>query len=184
MKLWLLRHARVMVPTGICYGASEVLADARAAEEAAQRFAGWPASGSRVWVSPASRTQQLATALLNKRTDLQGPHVDPRLREMDFGKWEMQPWSEIPRGAIEAWTADFAHHRFGGNESTQDVIDRVAQALEAVLAQGVLETVWITHAGVIRAVQYLLSGEHRIIGSANDWPVDAPAMGEWLGLNL
>ena len=26
MKLWLLRHARVVLPTGLCYGASDVAA--------------------------------------------------------------------------------------------------------------------------------------------------------------
>ena len=27
MKLWLLRHARVLLPDGLCYGASDVPAD-------------------------------------------------------------------------------------------------------------------------------------------------------------
>ena len=27
MKLWLIRHAPVLLPAGICYGASDVLAD-------------------------------------------------------------------------------------------------------------------------------------------------------------
>lgn len=184
MKLWLLRHARVRLPSGLCYGISEVSADPGATEDVAQRFAGLPAPGSSVWVSPALRTQQLATALMKQRTDLRGPHVDERLREMDFGQWELQHWSEIPRTAIDAWTADFAHHRFGGNECTQDVIDRAARGLDAVLSQRVSDTVWITHAGVMRAVQYLVSGGPPVIACAKDWPVHAPAMGEWQCLEL
>lgn len=141
-------------------------------------------AASSLWVSPAARAQQLATALLSRRRDLQGPNVDMRLREMDFGVWELQPWSEIPREAIDAWTADFAHHRFGGNECTQEVIDRVAQALDETLSQSVPETVWITHAGVIRAVQFLQAGGYRSIHSANDWPVTAPSMGEWICVDI
>ena len=184
MKLWLLRHTRVLVSSGLCYGMSEVYADQAETEAVAQRFADIPVSGSSLWVSPAARAQQLATALLSRRRDLQGPNVDMRLREMDFGVWELQPWSEIPREAIDAWTADFAHHRFGGNECTQEVIDRVAQALDETLSQSVPETVWITHAGVIRAVQFLQAGGYRSIHSANDWPVTAPSMGEWICVDI
>jgi alpha-ribazole phosphatase len=50
--------------------------------------------------------------------------------------------------------ADFAHHRFGGAESTQQVIDRVAGALHDLRASQAREAVWVTHAGVIRAVQF------------------------------
>jgi alpha-ribazole phosphatase len=184
MKLWLLRHARVLMPSGICYGASDVDADQAQTEQVAQQFADLPASGSRVWVSPAIRTQQLASALLTRRKDLQGPQVDSRLREMDFGVWELQPWADIPAEAMAAWTDDFARHRFGGNECTQDVIDRVAQALDATLAQSVSEAIWVTHAGVIRAVQFLQAGGHRSIHSARDWPVSAPSMGEWMCIEI
>ena len=59
------------------------------------------------------------------------PRPDPRLREMDFGCWEMQPWQGIPREAVDAWTADFARHRFGGRESAQEVIDRCCALADA-----------------------------------------------------
>lgn len=184
MKLWLLRHAQVLVPPGVCYGVSEVEVDLAATQTAAERFAECPAPGCSVWASPAERTQHLAAALLSRRNDLQGPHVDARLREMDFGQWELQPWSEIPRQAMDDWTDDFAHHRFGGNESTQDVIDRVAQAMNSAAEQAVSEMVWITHAGVIRAVQFLVEGGWRTIRSASDWPVSAPAMGAWMCIEV
>ena len=59
MKLWLLRHARVTVEAGICYGVSDLPADPIDTQQAAQRFADLPATRSRVWVSPASRTSNL-----------------------------------------------------------------------------------------------------------------------------
>lgn len=184
MKLWLLRHAQVLVPPGVCYGASEVQVDLAATQAAAELFAECPAPGCTVWTSPAERTQLLAAALLSRRNDLQGPHVDARLREMDFGQWELKPWSDIPRQAVNDWTDDFVRHRFGGNESTQEVIDRVAQAMDSAVAQAVSEMVWITHAGVIRAVQFLVEGGLRPIQSASDWPVSAPAMGTWMCIQV
>ena len=39
MKLWLVRHAQVLLPPGICYGATDVAADAAATLSAAQALA-------------------------------------------------------------------------------------------------------------------------------------------------
>lgn len=185
MKLWLLRHARVQLPSGLCYGASEVEADPVATLQAARRFAPWPASGCQVWVSPRARTQALASAVHGLRPELTPPQIDARLREMDFGHWEMQAWSAIPKAAIDNWTANFAHHRFGGQESAQEVIDRVSRALEHALALKEPEMVWVTHAGVMRALQFLHdSREHCTISSVSEWPAHAPAMGAWMTLEF
>ena len=87
MKLWLVRHARVLVKAGICYGSSDVVCDDSAVEEAANAFANCPAYGSMLWTSPSVRATQLAMSIKSKRQDLIGPKVDDRLREMNFGKW-------------------------------------------------------------------------------------------------
>lgn len=184
MKLWLLRHARVAVPDGLCYGASDLSADAAATDNAAAAFAGKPASGSLLWVSPMKRTRALADALSACRPDLSGPTFDARLQEMDFGEWEMQAWEQIPRAAFNSWIDDFAHHRFGGNESTQEVIDRVSGALQEVRTQGHSEAVWVTHAGVIRAVTFLLQDDSKIIRSAGQWPRNAPEPGGWIACEI
>ena len=58
---------------------------------------------------------------------------------------------------------------------------RVAAALSDASKLQVPEMVWVTHAGVIRAVQFLLaSGMRRRILSASEWPASAIGMGEWL----
>ncbi len=183
MKLWLLRHARVILPQGICYGASDVVADPEATEIAASGFASLPAAGSVVWTSPLSRAHDLAQALCQKRADLPAPALDPRLQEMNFGCWELQAWEEIPRSAFDAWTSDFSGHRFGGKESAQDMISRVASALDDLLASGHQQAVWVTHAGVIRALIFLKTGKKEI-QSAAEWPVAAPAPGEAMLLDF
>ena len=184
MKLWLLRHARVTLEAGLCYGASDVPADLALTLAAAEAAAARLPRGLRVCVSGLGRAQQLARELHALRPDL-GPAVtDPRLNEMDFGHWELQPWDAMPRAAFDAWMADFAHHRFGGAESTQQIIDRVADALDDLRTQTVQEAVWVTHAGVIRAVQYIATHGRGPIRYASQWPREAPAPGGWMALDL
>lgn len=181
MKLWLLRHARVDLAEGLCYGASDVPAHAELTLAAAHAAAALLPVGAPVWVSALGRAQALAHALQQLRPDLGAPSTDARLNEMDFGHWELKPWVAVPRSAFDDWMADFAHHRFGGAESTQQVIDRVAGALHDLRASPVREAVWVTHAGVIRAVQFLAAqGAAPVpvaIASVDQWPRDAPAPG-------
>lgn len=177
MKLWLIRHAAVALPDGLCYGSTDAPARAEATQQAAAAVAATLPRFVPLWVSGLVRAQQLAGALQAWRPDLGAARVDPRLNEMDFGQWEMTPWSAIPRVAFDRWTADFAHHRFGGHESTQQVIDRVARVLIDLHALGVREAAWVTHAGVIRAATYLQAHGPRTIASAGEWPREAPAPG-------
>lgn len=184
MKLWLLRHARVTLEAGLCYGASDVPADLALTRAAAESAAARLPRGLPVCVSGLGRAQQLARELHDLRSDLGSAVTDPRLNEMNFGHWELQPWDAMPRAAFDAWMADFAHHRFGGAESTQQIIERVADALDDLRTQSVGEAVWVTHAGVIRAVQYIATHGRGPIRYASQWPREAPAPGGWMVLDL
>lgn len=183
MKLWLLRHAPVSLPSGLCYGASDVPADASLTREAAQAFAPLPPPGTPVWVSGLMRAQQMAGALQAVRPELGAARMDTRLNEMDFGRWELQRWDSIPRSAFDEWTADFAHHRFGGAESTQMLLYRVAAALAELRPATSSDVVWVTHAGVIRAVQHIVANGVHIKDMA-EWPKQAPEPGAWTSLSV
>ncbi len=189
LKLWLVRHAPVLLPAGLCYGASDVDADQALSQQTAQALAALLPAGLPVWVSGLARAQLLARQLQTLRPDLPPPQTDTRLNEMDFGCWEQQAWDAIPRPAFDAWMADFAHHRFGGTESTQMVVERVAAALgdlRTALAQSAAqpEAVWISHAGVIRAAQFVAAhGASRLRG-VEQWPKEAPLPGGWMTLEL
>lgn len=183
MKLWLLRHARVSLPAGLCYGSSDVPADAALTREAAQAFAPLPPPGTPVWVSGLLRAQQMVSALQAARPDLGAARMDTRLNEMDFGHWELQRWDAMPRSAFDDWMADFAHHRFGGAESTQMLLYRVAAALADLRPAQTADVVWVTHAGVIRAVQHIVASGVQIKNAA-EWPKDAPEPGGWTSLSF
>lgn len=184
--LWLVRHARPLIAPGLCYGATDIHADSADTTRAATALAQALPPDLRGWqvrVSPLTRTTQLALALHALRPDLPTPQPDPRLREMDFGRWENQAWDAIPRPELDAWAADFADWRCGGAESTRDVLCRVAAALAEVQAAQV-PTIWVTHAGVIRAVDWLFACAPQLdvlpaVMDADSWPHATPGWGAW-----
>lgn len=181
MKLWLARHATPLVEAGICYGRQDVAADVVATAECAQALAGLLPTGTRVIHSPLQRCTQLAQALGGLRPDL-ARSSDPRLQEMDFGAWEGRAWQDIAPAELQAWTDGFADYVVGGSgESTRQVMARVASAFDEL--QGPADTLWITHAGVIRAAELIARGV-RQIARADEWPVDAPSYGQWCTLEL
>ena len=177
--LWLVRHARPLVDAGVCYGATDMPADSAATQACALKLAQFLPTDARVLHSPLQRCAQLAQALHAVRPDLQSTG-DPRLVEMDFGCWEGWRWADIPKAAIDDWTAQFADWRFGGHESVQELMDRVGSVWADTWVAG-HATVWITHAGVIRAATLLARGVNAVQRS-DQWPEEAPGFGQTLRL--
>ena len=175
MKLWLLRHAQVDLAAGICYGHSDVPAQAEATRRAAAAVAGSLPQDATLWVSTLQRCELLAQELRALRPDLT-KIPDSRLRELHFGAWEGLPWSAIPRVEFDAWLADFAHARPGGDgECVAELMIRVAAAWDD-WQRLQRDAVWVTHAGVVRAVRLLERGV-RLPSAAGDWPAEPLAFG-------
>ena len=178
MTLWLVRHARPLVASGVCYGALDVPADAQATQIAARALADALPQGIAIRTSPLQRCEQLVQALRRLRPDLtHNIGVDVRLAEMDFGRWEGQRWDAIARTELDSWTDSFATWRCGGAENVQGFMARVAAAWDETRALQ-QASVWITHAGVIRAATLLVRGQ-RQVQRADQWPVEAPSWGGW-----
>ncbi|MHB1249172.1 MAG: histidine phosphatase family protein [Polaromonas sp.] len=181
MKLWLVRHAIPLVEAGVCYGGLDVAADAGATVQCAAALAGRLPGGTRVMSSPLQRCEQLAHVLYGLRADLTYK-TDSRLQEMDFGLWEGRAWQAIDRAELDAWTRDFASYAVGRHgESVSRFMARVAAAFDEL--QTGPDTLWITHAGVIRAVELIARGV-RQIRQAGQWPLNAPDYGQWRTLTL
>lgn len=186
--LWLVRHAAVLAPPGLCYGRSDVPADAAATDAAAATLAAQLPHAAALRVSPLGRCQQLAHALQALRPDLQG-ETDERLAEMDFGAWEMRPWAAIARPAFDGWLANFADACPGGGESVRAFMRRVGAAWDDAMHMPLGpaghngDVVWITHAGVLRAARLLHAGM-RCPAQAADWPREAAPFGAALCLPM
>ncbi|MGJ7541349.1 histidine phosphatase family protein [Variovorax sp. LT1R16] len=178
MKLWLLRHAPVVAEPGLCYGATDLAVHAEPTLAAAQAIAAQLPDGIALHCSPLQRCRALAAAVEVLRPAQGRFETDPRLAEMDFGQWETRPWSAIARSDIDAWMHDFADARAGGTgESTRQFMQRVGAAWDDWRASK-RDALWVTHAGVIRAV-WLLQQGIRVAERASDWPTQAVVLGSW-----
>ncbi|QJC56020.1 Putative phosphoserine phosphatase 2 [Polaromonas vacuolata] len=176
MKLYLIRHALPLIKSGVCYGATDMAADAESTQQSANTLAKELPPGIKLVCSPMQRCRQLAQSLIKQRPELK-LCIDERLVEMNFGVWEGQRWDKIARTDLDAWTANFRYWRCGGAESVDDILRRVGAAVNETRTNN-QTTAWITHAGVIRATNLILSGQADI-KSASEWPTQAPSWGGW-----
>ncbi|MGV0069977.1 histidine phosphatase family protein [Mycobacterium colombiense] len=104
---------------------------------------GLTAEVPRQLAGPEERTRQTAKLL--------GLHAEtePRLADLDCGRWRGAALAALPPGELEAWLAQPGAAPHGG-ESIVDLISRVAGWLESLTANP-LRTVAVTHPAVIRA---------------------------------
>jgi alpha-ribazole phosphatase len=189
MTLWLVRHARPMIQEGLCYGQLDIPADPLATLHTAQAIAPLLPVGATLYCSGLQRAQQLAHAIhlqlagvIHDQRNTLLPNIDTRLNEINFGVWEGVAWDEIPKAAFNQWIQDFDRYRFGGAECLRELLIRVHQALLELTTTE--DAIWVTHAGVIRAVNYLQQYGLQPIATAATWPAEAPAFGKWQCLEL
>lgn len=159
MNLFLVRHPRPDIETGICYGATDVdLPDGwqREADEIKKRLrqAGG-LNAARVYSSPLQRCARAAEYLFPEHSIV----FDDRLREMHFGDWEMQPWSRIPRTLLDQWARNIVDFRPPGGESYRDLESRCSVFARGHLTNGDADTCIVTHGGVVRTLLTLLLDE-------------------------
>lgn len=154
MNLTAIRHTSVGVPSGICYGITDVPVASTFPEEAAriQEQLG-NRKFDRIYSSPLKRCTQLASTLFPE----ENISLDERLKELDFGDWEMQSWDFVFNSSEgKIWFQDFTATRSPGGESFQDQINRVASFLNDLKTELFEEDLLVVHAGVIRALMCLL----------------------------
>lgn len=144
MRVHLVRHLAPMVAAGICYGRSDVLVDPGLHARTLPALRARLPRGAPVISSPLLRCASLAVDL--------GAEVrfDARLAELDFGRWEMRNWDDIPRAEVDAWAADVALYRPGGGESVLDMALRVSDFYADLMREPAPSAVVVCHAGAIR----------------------------------
>jgi alpha-ribazole phosphatase len=151
VRVFLIRHPRPAVAPGTCYGATNLdLADD--VLDCAARLREVLPARIRLFSSPLLRCRQLAAALHD------APRYDRRLREMDFGAWELRSWNDIPRAELDAWAAAPLTYAPPGGESVGALRERVtAFMVEHIGADGE-DLAVVTHAGVMRILAAQLQG--------------------------
>lgn len=148
MALYLIRHPQPLVKPGICYGHSDLPLAVAVEPLLAGLRAVLPPS-FQLHSSPLRRCAELAEALGEQVT------YDTRLKEMDFGRWELQAWDSLGAATLDAWIAADYDASLHGGEAHSAFSCRVMNWLAAVPTER--DTVAVTHAGVIRV---LLARQH------------------------
>lgn len=148
MALILLRHTQPDIAPGICYGRSDIGLPDSFASDAKAALANLP-EFDRIVSSPLARCHQLAE-FVARHHDMDIT-IETRLQEMNFGKWERCPWSDIPRKELDIWANNFFHARPHGGESVAMLKARSLEAL-AEWNSPDATTLVVTHAGVIKMV--------------------------------
>ena len=154
-----IRHPPLRDVAGLCYGRQDLRIDRGDIAAAAATLQTLPALP--ILSSPAQRCLDLARAIAGPRPIT----MEARLQEMDFGAWEGQAWSALPRADLDRWAADAAGFRPPGGECFHDVLARLRNVLGMLRAPHLI----ITHAGIIRAAQHALGGMPLLDAAA--WPV-------------
>ncbi|WP_303915949.1 cobyric acid synthase [Bacteroides mediterraneensis] len=150
MKVYLVRHTSVDVPSGTCYGQTDVPLRASFEEEAAVCREAIRRIGidfTRVYASPLSRCMRLAAYC-----GFPDAERDDRLKEMHMGEWEMQRFDEITDPRIQEWYQDYLRVRTTGGESFMDVLARVSDFLDH-LNRTSGPVLIFAHGGVLVAAQ-------------------------------
>ena len=145
MKVTLIRHTRVAVARGTCYGWSDVPLAETFEEEAAvtlHHIEGM--EFDKVYTSPLSRARLLASYC-----GYPDALSDDRLKEMNMGEWEMQRYDEIRDEALQRWYEDYMHLPATGGESFPMLYHRVASFLDQLRQKSHRHVAVFTHAGVI-----------------------------------
>jgi alpha-ribazole phosphatase len=148
MDVYLIRHTRPRIESGLCYGQLEVPLAPTCAEDCAAVAARLP-SVEAVWTSPLARCRTLAETI-GTRVGV-APVVDGRLRELGFGQWEGRRWETIAGGEMESWGADYWNVAPPGGEAYRELYERVGQVLAEIFACDARRVAVVTHAGPIRA---------------------------------
>ena len=146
MELILVRHTSVAVAKGTCYGWTDVaLSDTFEQEATLTRTALLAyAPFDAAYSSPLSRATRLASFC-----GFENATIDPRLREMHMGDWEMHRFDEITDENLQRWYADYMNVRTTNGEGFPDIYARVSSFLNMLKTQTHRRVVVFAHGGVL-----------------------------------
>jgi alpha-ribazole phosphatase len=151
MKLWLIRHTRPAIGEGICYGASDIGLPDTFPADAQALLAAVDSQPETVYSSPLQRCARLAALLATRLASRNtAPVLDARLQEMNFGRWELQPWSSLDRDELDRWADRPLDWRAPGGETARELWLRACAFIEELQASGLSSACVVSHGGVLR----------------------------------
>lgn len=146
MEVYLIRHTSPLIEKGICYGQSDIpLHPLLFESESAEVQRKISVDIDRFYSSPLTRCATLAHKLTDRVS------FDERLKELDFGDWELQPWNAIKTEELNSWMTDFVNQPALNGESYVQLHQRTESFIAELLDQEYQSVAIVTHAGNIRS---------------------------------
>jgi len=146
MKLVFIRHTSVNVPKGICYGNTDVeLAPTFPIEAQVVKDKLLDYRFARTFCSPLSRCVRLA-----EFCGYPDAIKDNRLKELNFGDWEMKSYDKIKDPRLKEWFDDYINVRPPRGESVMDQRNRLEEFVTDIKSHyGESPTGIFTHGGIL-----------------------------------
>jgi broad specificity phosphatase PhoE len=158
-SLYLLRHGPAAAPPGCLLGST----DAPLSGCGLDRLNGLllQLQGVERWhCSPMLRARQTLDELRRRGCRTEQLSYDERLREIDFGQWELKTFAEIAAAdpsRVQAWQEEYEDFAFPGGEAVADFVGRAGKMLADLAAAGGAVGA-VTHGGIIRTMICLALG--------------------------
>ena len=151
MEIYFVRHTTPAIEKGICYGQADLdVTETFSAElEAIKAVLPSPIDDFTVFSSPLIRCRKLAEGLAKNNKII----FDDRLKEMDFGDWELVAWDAIDKQELDPWMEDFVNTPSLNGESYQMLYKRILAFYNECINQNLDRVIVVTHSGVIRAIR-------------------------------
>lgn len=167
MIVYFIRHTRVDVPQGTCYGQSDVPLRDTFQEEAAvvkQKISG--VVFDHVFTSPLTRCVELA-----RFCGFPDAEREDLVKEFNFGEWEMGNYDQLyhddPR--FVSWCNDYLHEHAPGGECLLDVVHRTELFLTKLQSMDCGCVAVFCHGGILASVR-ILTGMTSLEHAMDDIP--------------
>ena len=153
MEIYLIRHTTPDIEKSVCYGQSDISIastfeyEASIVQEKLKNI-----SFDVVYSSPLSRCIELAKMITSNF------YTDNRLKELNFGDWELKSWCDIPLTESQYWMDDFVNASTPNGESYLELQERVIDFYKELIIKPYQTVIIVSHAGVIRALLSFLRG--------------------------
>ncbi|MCC8153205.1 MAG: alpha-ribazole phosphatase [Tannerellaceae bacterium] len=159
MEIYFIRHTAVDVPAGYLYGQTDVGLKPSFEEEAGKvKSLLETLEFDQIYTSPLSRCVRLC-----EYCGYENAHPDNRIKELNFGDWEMKSLPELTGNPdVEKWFADWQNFRIPGGESFTDQYKRVSEFIKEITQSGPGRVAVFAHGGVITCARVY----------ANEYPIE------------
>ncbi|MBX2844294.1 MAG: alpha-ribazole phosphatase [Flammeovirgaceae bacterium] len=153
MEILLVRHTTPMVEKGVAYGQTDLDLAATYQEELARiikELDGY--NPKEIFASPLKRCKILAQDLKNTLNIQKDIEFDDRLKELNFGDWEMMKWEDMEKEQLDFWMEDFVSRQSLNGESFQQLSERVLNCFNEIKTKNSVKVLVVAHGGSIRCI--------------------------------